>query len=49
MGLYFNIYVGICDGIRNLIYRGFRKYRIRKYRISGNTGHFDNPQIEIFH
>ena len=30
-------------------YRGFRKYRIRKYRIFGSNGHFGNPQIDIFH
>ena len=30
-------------------YRGFRKYRIWKYRIFGNNGHFGNPQLEILH
>ena len=30
-------------------YRGFRKYRIRKYQISGNKDFFGNPLIEIFH
>ena len=40
------------SGFRNnraWLYRGFRKYRIRKYRNFGSNGHFVNSQIEILH